>query len=99
MKVKNVTYSKVFPLGGYSNEKLGVEIELGEGDDPQKAMQDARNYVEFNHKVNGLLSELEKCDYVLNNPDEFTGNAVKQAKQRKSEIIEQINNGQKLLAS
>lgn len=97
MKIKTITYQKVFSLGNYENEKIGVEIELAENEDPQKAIQDARNYVEFNHKVNGLISERDKCQYVVNNPDEFTGSQVKHAKQRIEQIDAQIMSGNQLL--
>ena len=60
MKVKTVTYSKVFSLGNYENEKIGTEIEIQEGDDVQKAIQKAREFVEYNHKLNGLVSELDQ---------------------------------------
>ena len=30
MKVKTVSYSKVFSLGNYENEKLGVEFDIAE---------------------------------------------------------------------
>ena len=60
MKTKIVSYSKVFSLGNYENEKIGVEIEIQDGDDVQKAIQEARNFVEFNHKVNGFVNEMSQ---------------------------------------
>lgn len=97
MKTKQVSYSKVFSLGNYENEKIGVEIEIQEGDDVQKAIQEARNFVEFNHKVNGLATELAQCERVVSNPEDFTGRQVQRAKERISEIHEQITTGQRLL--
>jgi hypothetical protein len=97
MKVTSVNYSKVFSLGNYENEKIGVEIELQEGDNVQIAMQQAKQYVEFNHKVNGFISDLEQCEHVINNPDNYTGNQVKQAIVRKSEIEHQLSSGKNLL--
>lgn len=99
MKVKTVSYSKVFSLGNYENEKLGVEIELQEGDDVQKAMQDARQFVEFNHKVNGLVKEQSQCEHVVNNPDDFTGTQVRRAKERLDQINEALVKGSQLLLS
>jgi len=97
MKVKTVTYSKVFSLGNYENEKIGTEIEIQEGDDVQKAIQKAREFVEYNHKLNGLVSELDQCERVLNNPDDFTGSQVKRAQERRDQIHEAITKGQQLL--
>lgn len=99
MKTKAIQYHKVFSLGNYENEKIGVEIEVQEGDDIQKVIQQARQFVEFNHKLNGLTTELAECEHVLNNPDDFTGTQLKRAKQRMDQIHEQINSGTKLLAS
>lgn len=99
MKVKTVSYSKVFSLGNYENEKLGVEIEIAEGDDVQKAMQKAREFVEFNHKVNGLVNEQSQCEHIVANPDDFTGAQVKRAIDRLQQISEMFNNGKNLLMS
>jgi predicted membrane chloride channel (bestrophin family) len=97
MKTKTVSYSKVFSLGNYENEKIGVEIEVEPGDDVQKAIQEARQFVEFNHKLNGLATELEQCERIVNDPDSFTGTQVRRAKERISQIHEQIRTGAKLL--
>jgi len=97
MKVKTVSYSKVFSLGNYENEKLGVEFEISEGDDVQHAMQKAREFVEFNHKLNGFVNEQAECEHVVSNPDDFTGTQVKRAKDRLEQIKEVLNKGQQLL--
>lgn len=99
MKVKSVSYSKVFSLGNYENEKLGVEFEIHEDDDVQHAMQKAREFVEFNHKLNGIANEKSQQEYIINNPDEFTGAQVKRAKERIEQISEFLNKGQSLLLS
>jgi predicted membrane chloride channel (bestrophin family) len=98
MKVKIISYSKVFSLGNYENEKIGVDIELQDNDDVQKAIQEARNFVEFNHKVNGLVNEMSQCERVVNNPDEFTGAQVKRAMERMQQIQEQLSSGSKFLS-
>lgn len=98
MKTKTISYSKVFPLGGYSNEKIGVEIEIEAGDDVQKAIQEARQFVEFNHQVNGLITEMEQCERVMQNPDDFTGSQVKRAAERMEIIRNQMLTGKKLLS-
>lgn len=97
MKVSNISYSKVFSLGNYENEKLGVEIELNDGDDVQKAIQEARAFVEFNHKLNGLHKELDQHEYILSHPDDFTGNQVRTARERIDKINEAIQKGSQLL--
>lgn len=98
MKTNLVSYHKVFSLGNYENEKIGVEIEIQDGDDVQKAIQQARQFVEFNHKLNGINSEMEQCERIVNNPEDFTGRQVFHAKQRIRELNDQINAGVKLLS-
>lgn len=98
MTVKNVIYNKVFSLGNYENEKIGVEIEIQEGDDIQQAMQKARQFVEFNHKVNGVINQVDQCDHIINNPDDFTGGQIKKAVEKKKELEDILTTGQKLLS-
>lgn len=52
MKVTKVLYQKVFPLGQYTNEKIGVEIELSTGDDENIAFSYARVIVDKWHREN-----------------------------------------------
>lgn len=98
MKTNLVSYHKVFSLGNYENEKIGVEIEIQDGDDIQKAIQQARQFVEFNHQLNGLHTELSQCEHVINNPDDFTGIQVRRARMRRDELNAQISAGVKLLS-
>ena len=97
MQVKNVIYNKVFSLGNYENEKIGVEIEVSPEDDIQQAMQKARQFVEFNHKVNGYINEIDQCIHIIENPDDFTGLQVKRAIEKKRSLEEILQTGQRLL--
>lgn len=45
MRLKTISYQKVFPIAAYVNEKIGVEIEINDGDDEQKAFQLAKDTV------------------------------------------------------
>lgn len=71
MKVTKVTYSKVFPLGQYSNEKLSVEIDLEEGDEPTEAFNDAKAYVELSSSQG--KEKLQNARLILANEDNYTG--------------------------
>lgn len=97
MIVKTISYSKVFSLGNYENEKIGTEIEIQEGDEVQKVIQHARDFVEFNHKLNGFVTEKEQCERVISDPDNFTGHQVNRAKERLDEINQAITKGSQLL--
>lgn len=97
MKTKSIHYSKVFSLGNYENEKIGVDIEVQEGDDIQKVIQTAREFVEFNHSLNGFQNTIDHCEHVINNPDDYTGRQVSQAKQNLEEIHAKMKKGTTLL--
>jgi hypothetical protein len=97
MKTNTITYSKTFSLGNYENEKIGVEIQLQESDDVQKAIQDARAFVEYNHKLNGFNSELQANEHILNNPDDFTGTQLRRAKERNEQLHTAIKKGSQIL--
>lgn len=63
MNISKVTYSKVFPLGAYTNERIGAEIDLQVGDDPKQALSDAKRLVEEFHR--------EANPYLFSVPDNF----------------------------
>lgn len=98
MKVKTITYHKVFSLGNFQNEKIGTEIEITEGDNVQNVIQKAREFVEYNHKLNGILSELNQAQHVVDNADNFTGAQVKKAQEIINKCNDVIEKGQKLLS-
>lgn len=60
MHINKVTYSQLFPIGQYLNERVGVEIELTAGEDAMAALEVAKSLtVEFNKK-NSPQPEEEK---------------------------------------
>ena len=53
-KMERVSYQKIFPLGQYINEKIGVDILVNDGEDPMQLLEQARLMVhEFHEKNNG----------------------------------------------
>ena len=50
MKVTRIYYEKCFPLGGYSNEKVGMEVTLADGETPVEGFALAKKEVEKAHK-------------------------------------------------
>jgi hypothetical protein len=45
MKIEKITYQKIFPLGPFSNERIGVEVIMEEGDTPTAVTERLRNMV------------------------------------------------------
>lgn len=93
MKTTSVEYSKTFNLGNYSNEKIGVVIELqhGIGETVADAMAHAKREVEKAHHFFKQLPHYEKSLEIEKNPADYTGRQVTEAK----ELIEVFNSNYK----
>lgn len=81
MKIQTIQYHKVFNLGNYSNEKIGVDVVIADGEDPLEAFAEAKRLVEKSHKFFVDLPSYENAKKVVANPDEYTGRNVKEARQ------------------
>lgn len=53
MKFDKIYYQRIFPLGPYINERIGVEILIEDGESPEAALAEAKKF------VGKLGSELE----------------------------------------
>ena len=56
MHISKVSYTKTFNLGNYSSEKIGVELELHQGESADKALDIAKELVEEYHLKNGNVA-------------------------------------------
>ena len=79
MKATKVKYEKTFNLGNYSNEVIGVEIELADGETAKDAIEKAMKYV---NTIQEITSDKEKWQKIVDNPDGYTYRAVKEAQQK-----------------
>lgn len=81
MKIQTIQYHKVFNLGNYSNEKIGVDVVIAEGEDPLDAFAEAKRLVEKSHKFFQDLPTYERAKEIIAHPDDHTGRTVKQAQE------------------
>lgn len=81
MKIETIQYQKTFNLGNYSNEKIGVEIKVGDGEDPLDAFAEAKKLVEKSHKFFQEMPYYERAKRMVDNPDDHLGKDVKAAKE------------------
>ena len=79
MKATKVKYEKTFNLGNYSNEVIGVEIELDYGETAKEAIEKARKYV---NNIQAIACSKEKWQKIVDNPDGYIYSDVKEAEQR-----------------
>ena len=55
-KITSVSYSKLYPLAIFSNERIGVEMSVGEGEDAKSALETCKALVhEFHFEANKEL--------------------------------------------
>lgn len=78
MKITKVAYEKTFNLGNYQNEKIRVEIDVVDGENPQEVIRKARDFVDLNSVA--VAEKVSRMDQILANPDEYTGRELKGAK-------------------
>jgi len=50
MKLSQISYQRVYPLGSYSTERIGLEATLDEGENPQTALEHLKTMVEELHQ-------------------------------------------------
>jgi hypothetical protein len=67
MNIVRISFQQTFPTGNFSNNKLGVEIELGENEDPINGFEQAKKIVneafeKLNPQINWNESEGTKED-------------------------------------
>lgn len=71
MAITSITYSKTFPTAPFSNEKIGVEMSVDEGQDAKFILDEARKLVhEFHFENNKEMYEQRGSQVVdVNSPD------------------------------
>ena len=81
MEVTKIEYSRLYSLGNFEHERISVEVALEDGETPHQAVCRAREFVkkEHEHKVPSV-PEIASAKKILENPDQFTGYQVKEAK-------------------
>jgi hypothetical protein len=84
MKPKTVTYSRLYNLGNYEHEKIGIEMEVLEGENVQDVVQQARNYI--NLIAEPTKRKIADAEEIVKNPDQYRGFDVKRAQKFLDEI-------------
>lgn len=78
MKAKKIIYEKLFNLGNYTHEKIGIELEIEDGEKASEVLEKAKQF------VNGLDPKKMRHEAYLaakaisENPDNHSyGNVIK----------------------
>jgi hypothetical protein len=85
MRIKEISYSRVFQMDGYENKKVGVIIEV-QNDDPLEALKEAEKFIESQHpeaerkKLQALHDEkLAEYEFIIKNPDRHSVETITEA--------------------
>lgn len=79
MKIESINYHKVFNLGNYQNEKIGVSIAINEGDDPVTCHFKAVQFVEKAHAFQHAQGDYLRAKEIAATPMKYTGYDVERA--------------------
>lgn len=87
MHIDKVSYTKTFNLGNYSSEKIGVELELHQGESATKALDIARQLVmEYHLKNNPELTNVDAIvEEIKASPEEEKEKTIKSINDCKNE--------------
>ena len=87
MKATKIYYKKLFNLGSYQNEEIGIEIEIEPGERAADVLQKAKMFVNNFNPVNQAKINYEKSLAILENKDVYQYKLVKDAE----EFVEKYN--------
>jgi hypothetical protein len=95
MKIERVSYQKIFPLGQYINEKIGVDILVNDGDDPMELLKKASEMVHEFHSKNEQsfpvdhpvpVMQIERADNSADLEFQLTKSNIEAAKTKKQAL-------------
>jgi hypothetical protein len=83
MKIDKIFYQRIFPLAPYVNERVGVEVQIEEGDDPEAVLAEAKSFVlKFSPEPEKRMTSVIDSEYEM----------------LKVKLIELVNNDMQLSA-
>lgn len=80
MKALSVRYELVKSDGNWGNTRVGVEVEVEEGETAQQVLDRARAFVAKNMPDPRREHDLVRARRIVEDPDSFTGAQVKEAR-------------------
>lgn len=79
VQITKMSYARVFSLGNYENEKIGVECEVPAGADTTNVYIELKEVVENAHALRQDLRNYNSAKAILQNQDMYRGTEVKAA--------------------
>lgn len=84
MKAITIHYEKCFALGNYEHEKIGIELEVEQGERAEAVLKAAKRFVhetfeKIKQSREKLISDL---NYKVSHPEDYTGREVSAAQEQ-----------------
>jgi len=95
MKAKKIIYERLFNLGNYQHEKIGIEIEIEEGEKAKDVLERAKQFVNGLNPGNALRNTYEKSLSILKQKGMYSYNQVVEAEkfvEENKEVIDKEDN-------
>lgn len=86
MKVTMIRYEKLVNLGNFSNQKLGVEVQLEDGESPHAAIRRAMAFVEKELEPGPDKYNIEQAERIVANPDDYSPKKLREAQNFLSQV-------------
>lgn len=81
MKVVQVEYKRLINTGNFEHQSLSVVVVVEDGETAHEAVKRAKAFVDAELKPRPTETEFASAKRILDNPDNYTGREVKQARQ------------------
>lgn len=87
MRALTVTFEKLVTGGNYNNTKIGVTLEVSEGEKAQDVLNLAKQFVESQFGT-GLKTERQRLEALLSNKSDYNYQIVIDAEKKLAEMPE-----------
>jgi uncharacterized protein (DUF2225 family) len=79
MKAKSIYYKKLFNLGNYTNEEIGIELEIEQGEKAADVLKAAKSFVESMDPTKAEEKKYQKALAILENKGRYLYAEVEEA--------------------
>lgn len=69
MKAKKIYYKKLFALGNFENEEIGVELEIEEGEKAGEVLKSAKEFIELHFGHSNYEEKYKKFLAIVADPE------------------------------
>ena len=79
MKVTKIFYKRLFNLGNFQNEEIGIEVEIEDGELPSEALTRAKKFVNAFDPKNTVIEKYNKSREIIANKEIYNYGSVIEA--------------------